>query len=207
MGSGSQKIVSDPQHWHRLIKNLSLQYISCSRARSLYSPNDAIEKQGAYEGPGCTTVKILNQVRFHFIFCHNLWRYWGKQGTYEGPGCTTVKILNQVRFHFIFCHNLWRYWGKQGAYEGPGCTTFKILNQVRFHFMVWHNLWRYWGKQGAYEGPGCTTFKILNQVRFHFMVWHNLWRHWEAGRLRGAGLHHGQNSKPGSIPLYRYILA
>ena len=29
--------------------------------RSLYTPNDAVQKQGSYEGPGKTTVSILNE--------------------------------------------------------------------------------------------------------------------------------------------------
>ena len=29
--------------------------------RCLYTPNDAIQKQGSYEGPGKTTVSILNE--------------------------------------------------------------------------------------------------------------------------------------------------
>ena len=30
-------------------------------SRSLYTPNDAVQKQGSYEGPGKTTVSILNE--------------------------------------------------------------------------------------------------------------------------------------------------
>ena len=29
--------------------------------RSLYTPNDAVQKQGSYEGPGKTTLSILNE--------------------------------------------------------------------------------------------------------------------------------------------------
>ena len=29
--------------------------------RQLYTPNDAVQKQGSYEGPGKTTVAILNE--------------------------------------------------------------------------------------------------------------------------------------------------
>ena len=32
-----------------------------SPRRHLYTPNDAVQKQGSYEGPGKTTVAILNE--------------------------------------------------------------------------------------------------------------------------------------------------
>ena len=32
-----------------------------SSRRHLYTPNDAVQKQGSYEGPGKTTVAILNE--------------------------------------------------------------------------------------------------------------------------------------------------
>ena len=35
--------------------------LSTCQSRSLYTPNDGIQKQGSYEGPGKTTVAILNE--------------------------------------------------------------------------------------------------------------------------------------------------
>ena len=35
--------------------------LSGCQSRSLYTPNDGIQKQGSYEGPGKTTVAILNE--------------------------------------------------------------------------------------------------------------------------------------------------
>ena len=35
--------------------------LSLCQARTLYTPNDAVQKQGSYEGPGKTTVAILNE--------------------------------------------------------------------------------------------------------------------------------------------------
>ena len=41
--------------------NNKMVTVSTSHARSLYTPNDAVQKQGSYEGPGKTTVAILNE--------------------------------------------------------------------------------------------------------------------------------------------------
>ena len=35
--------------------------IKQTQVRYLYTPNDAVQKQGSYEGPGKTTVAILNE--------------------------------------------------------------------------------------------------------------------------------------------------
>ena len=43
-------------HQHKTIVNPSV-----IPRRHLYTPNDAVQKQGSYEGPGKTTVAILNE--------------------------------------------------------------------------------------------------------------------------------------------------
>ena len=41
--------------------NLRKHQMMVSPRRHLYTPNDAVQKQGSYEGPGKTTVAILNE--------------------------------------------------------------------------------------------------------------------------------------------------
>jgi len=43
---------------------LKIRHQQC---RLLYTPNDAVQKQGSYEGPGKTTVAILNEDSAGFV--------------------------------------------------------------------------------------------------------------------------------------------
>jgi hypothetical protein len=76
------------QYWINVFGYL-LSWVICS-CRSLYSPNDAFERQGAYEGPGCTTVKILNEVR---NLVHKLFLF-GKVHYSTSPFILTVRVSN-----------------------------------------------------------------------------------------------------------------
>ena len=59
--------VRQVSRWSRLIsssvRQSSVFRISprCLQVRSINTPNDAVQKQGSYEGPGKTTVSILNE--------------------------------------------------------------------------------------------------------------------------------------------------
>ena len=59
--------VRQVSRWSRLISSSVRQSSvfrispSCLQVRSINTPNDAVQKQGSYEGPGKTTVSILNE--------------------------------------------------------------------------------------------------------------------------------------------------